>query len=275
MTVALPPLLSRILRAYHLGLNHPIKIRLWTLLRRTTGYARLTLPYGNGGWITLDERDYLQTIIYTTGSYEPEIWEYLSPLLTADEVVWDIGAHIGCFTILAMQDQRVETVHSFEPDPLSYAILKKNLALNRGNAHAYPFALSNHQGHNKLYQGSLPNTGLSSLDSSSIVVHLSKHVVDVDCRTIDDLVFTEGFQPPTIIKLDVEGWELFVLQGAHRLLSEKQPRAIVFEADCDSSGSIKDVHIVDYLVRNKYVIQWIKRKSGDVEMRENFMAVKI
>ncbi len=61
-----------------------MKLRFYYWLRRLSGYARLTIPYAKDGWITVDERDWLQREIYATGAYEPEVWEALSTFAIAE-----------------------------------------------------------------------------------------------------------------------------------------------------------------------------------------------
>src|SRR5207245_2543107 len=103
----LGPGTSRAMRAYYLGPDHPMKLRLWTWLRRSTGYPLLTVRYCGRGWIALDERDYVQRYVLTDGLYEPEVWEALFSSAWDSEVLWDIGAHVGTFTVRSMLDSRV------------------------------------------------------------------------------------------------------------------------------------------------------------------------
>lgn len=125
--------LSHLLTSYYLGPDHPAKLRLWSWLRRLMRYSRFTIKYANDGWITLDERDYLQHEILTKGCYEPEVWGSLSTFALQDECVWDVGANIGSFAIIAMLDSRVRALHVFEPDPYHADILAYNLRSNRGS----------------------------------------------------------------------------------------------------------------------------------------------
>src|SRR5262245_1719002 len=123
---------SWMLSQYYCAPDHPMKLRIWSLLRRFVEYRRLTVPYFETGWITVDERDYLQEMILRTGRYEPEVWSSLAEVAKSDEIVWDIGANIGSFTICALLDNRIRKVHAFEPDPLHAEVLSYNVALNEG-----------------------------------------------------------------------------------------------------------------------------------------------
>src|SRR5690349_17994902 len=98
---ALSTTVSKILRAYYLSEGHPSKLRIWRYLRKLQGYSRLTVPYIDVGWISLDERDHIQHSIFVNGAYEPEVWEALSSLAEDGEVIWDVGANIGSFALRA------------------------------------------------------------------------------------------------------------------------------------------------------------------------------
>src|SRR5712691_6579640 len=120
----------RLLIAYYRGPDHPMKLRLWRYMRQLSGYPPLTVAYGLGNWIRLDERDWLQSAILSHGAYEAEVWAALAHHATHDEVVWDVGAYIGSFVLSAAQDSRVKSVCAFEPDPMTLKLLHRNLALN-------------------------------------------------------------------------------------------------------------------------------------------------
>jgi len=235
------------------------------------GHARLTQAYAGTGWISLDPRDYVQNKIFREGFYEPEVWEALSTWAISEEVVWDIGAHIGGFAIRAGLDARVRQVHCFEPDPRQVEVLSDNLSMNRGRFAVHPFALSDHREIRPMTRGPAGNLGQTSL-----IPDIPNHqdVFDVPCDTIDDLVFGQRIPSPTLMKIDVEGWEWFVLQGAQRLLSEKPPKAIVFEDHCQPDGRPTDTKLLDFLQKLGYESQRILRRSGKIEGNENFLAVR-
>lgn len=246
-----------------------MKLSFYYGIRRLSGYPRLTFPYGEGGWITVDERDSIGHEILARGHYEPEVWEKLAAFADSREVVWDIGSHIGSFAIRAGLDPRVKEVHSFEPDPGSRAVLVSNLILNRGQHITHPVALSDKREIRKLFLGPSYNGGLSSL-----FLEVSEETVQVDCKTADELVFEDKINPPTLMKIDVEGWERQVLKGSQRLLKEIPPKAIIFESECKQSGEISTPVLTNLLESLGFRVTRIQRPSGLIEPRENFLAVR-
>jgi FkbM family methyltransferase len=272
--------LSRILTAYYRGRDHPSKLRIWRRLRQLSAYSPLTVAYGNGGWIAIDERDWLQNFILAYGAYEPEVWDALERCASCDEVVWDVGAYVGSFALRAAQDSRVKCVCAFEPDPITLETLKSNLALNGNPALLYPLALSDTTTRSTLIHGPATNTGMSTLrptPSTGMTHHASSPnrlaTFEVTCRTADDLVAQGQAPAPTLMKLDVEGWEYQVLNGARQLLRSTHLKAIVVESGCDPAGKLLDARLEELLKHYGYTLRRIPRPEGGIRGVENYLAV--
>jgi FkbM family methyltransferase len=271
-TRAIGERMSRVLRRYYLGHNHPMKLRLWGWLRRATGYAPLTVPLSGGGLIAIDERDNHQMEILRTGAYEPELWDTLGRFAVKDEVLWDVGAFVGSLSIQALHDPRVAGVHAFEPHPQQAERLEYNLRLNADSRWAvHRLALGDRDEQRRLFHYPFPLNG-----GASLAHDFGAGSFAVQCRCADSLVFGVGVPAPTLMKIDVEGWELRLLQGARRLLAEKPPRAIVFEASTQKGGdgAITDTRLTELLGAHGYRVEWIKRYSGEVWHRENYLATR-
>jgi FkbM family methyltransferase len=259
-----------------------MKLRLWRYIRQLSGYPPLTIAYGRGGWISVDERDWLQSAILSSGSYEPEVWATLAHHATCDEVVWDVGAHIGSFVLETTQDSRVRSVCAFEPDPVTLETLHRNLALNGHPARVYPLALSDTAEWRPLMHGPATNTGMSTLSPTSntgMTEHVSRRaelpMFEVLCRTADELI-AEGSAPaPTLMKIDVEGWEYQVVNGAQHLLRSNGLKAIVIEAGCDPSGRLLDDRLETLLHHHGYALSRIQRPDGQIRGVENYLAVRV
>lgn len=259
---------SAFLRAYYKGPDHPLKMRLWRWFRLWTGWPRLTVSYGKRSWITVDESDYIGMEILTKGSFELEVWQTLAEAASSNEVFWDVGAHIGCFTLLALEDPRVQEVHAFEPNPVQAALLSKHTILNQGKCTVHPFALSDQEETRQLHGGPDSNTG-----QASFIYRKGTGAFEAQCQTVDRLVFQEKLPAPTLMKIDTEGWERHVLEGAKRVLSEYPPKAIVFEAESDGAGTLQDKAIKVHLESRGYEIRWLRRLGGDLQELENFVAL--
>ncbi len=238
------------------------KARFFRWFRRLTGHPRLIIPYGEG-WISVDdEGEAIERTVWHQGIHEAEVWNALAAYADKGEVFWDIGANIGTVAIQGLLDSRVHEVHCFEPNPVIAAILEMNLHLNSGKYAVHQVALGDVVGEANLYWGTVHQSDVATLDKDRGFGH-----VQVSCTTVDRVI-ESGVAPPTLLKLDVEGWEEKVLIGARHLLVLHPPKAIVFEAEADSSGRILNENLLKLLENSGYRITWIRRTSGKLHQYE-------
>lgn len=134
-----------------------------------------------------------------------------------DEVdaVIDIGANIGQFAFMIHSVLPDKPVFSFEPDSDCFSILQDTFSIHKIPGRCYPFALSNKEEQVKLniYESPANNSMLARNGE------MPKVVKSVDCRTLDG--FRAEFEPHQsfFLKIDVQGAELLVLEGAKQFLS--------------------------------------------------------
>lgn len=145
-------------------------------------------------------------------------------LLKREDIVWDVGASVGLFTMHAVQ--RVQRVIAFEPDPETAGRLRKNVQLNgfMEKVDILQVALGEEEGKKELH-----TDGLGGL--APALGNLKRHsgAVSVQVETIDR-IYQQDAQGPTVLKIDIEGAELLALRGAKALLhSEQRPRIIFLE----------------------------------------------
>ncbi|MCX6213640.1 FkbM family methyltransferase [Spirosoma sp.] len=174
-------------------------------------------PYNFGDFsMYVDPHDTLQII--NSGKFEETETQTILSFVKANTVMLDIGANMGFYSIRVGQKAVHGKVFAFEPDPGNYATLQKNLVLNNlTNVTAYNAALSDKKETLRLY----------------------KHPFNVgDYRLYNDGDFTEYVDVPTLrlddtikervdlIKIDVQGFEYFVLKGGQALLAKYMPIVI-------------------------------------------------
>lgn len=155
-----------------------------------------------------------------TDSYEPIqpfILHEAAERLSAQTVL-DVGANIGFYTVLLGKIDSVDEVHAFEPMPEPFQELRDNVQLNQltDKCFLHQVALSDTPG-----QGEMTVIGeCSGANALSVTsIHQDKQAagsVLVPLSTVDEIVEAAG--KPFVMKLDVEGHEFSVLQGASRLL---------------------------------------------------------
>jgi FkbM family methyltransferase len=160
---------------------------------------------------------------YALGTTEPEIQELLAAHVHRGAVVWDIGANVGFYTVIASRLVGDGRVVAFEPSPASCAAIEHNLELNgMTNVDIARVAISDNVGTAMLnvFGGSTGSRLAGEEDSS--LAPLDR--IEVPVSTLDAQL--EVYPAPTLIKMDVEGAEAAALRGAARLLSECKPTLI-------------------------------------------------
>ncbi len=179
----------------------------------------------------------IKIICYPNNSYgsfivyakwpEFEELKFIYSILDSNDTYVDVGAHIGDSSLLAASKIKTGKVIACEPTPNIYAELLANIRLNNFERKIIPLqkAVSDKVG-----------TAFFSLEAASEVNHLllsSKKgkSIKVPTTTIDSLVEKYSLKDITILKIDVEGFELEVLKGAIKSLRSKKIDMILFEVN--------------------------------------------
>lgn len=183
--------------------------------RFTSLLVPVPLPYG--GWYLAASSDIDRRVL--CGGFESAEIQFLRRCLRPGMTVLDIGAHHGLYSLVASKSVRSRGhVHSFEPSPRERRLLELNLHFNlRQNVSVHANALGSDRGRASLFLVEGIGDGCNSLRSPSGCENT--HTVEVDIVSLDDFIQENGISAVDFIKMDVEGAELSVLQGASRLLS--------------------------------------------------------
>ncbi len=149
------------------------------------------------------------------GSYEYPIRKLFEKLVSEGDVVYDIGAHVGYYTLLAsgLVGEKGFVV-AFEPFPGNLVFLKQHLTINgANNTSVIEGVVLDFDGESKIREG--PNSFESTVDS--------KGRLSVQAYSIDSFVFKKKNRIPSIIKMDIEGSEFAALKGAVQTLKKNKP----------------------------------------------------
>lgn len=223
---------GEILRWYLRRARHPFKNYLVGHYWRWFERPRVWVQYDQNLGINVCLRDYVQQEIFFHSYYERTLVEWLKRTLQPDDIFWDVGANIGAITLIAAT--RCRRVVAFEPDPRSLKLLRENLAFNQlGNVEIVPCALGDGRESIILHQAAPLNTGMTSILPGRFE---AVGQVPVPMQRADEFLAEHPALTPTVLKLDVEGAEHLVLQGASALLMAQHVRAILFEDRVDSDG---------------------------------------
>lgn len=162
---------------------------------------------------------------YIKWHYESEhhILEDFIKTVESEDVIFDIGAHIGVYSCFGCQKALNGRTVAFEPHPESRDQLKKNVSLNTGNVEIHKNPLSN-------CEEMVVFNGTEGLPGhASIVKGNSENAFQTRTVTGDSLVKTKKLPQPNIVKIDVEGAEGLVIEGLEESLAKNQCRAVFCE----------------------------------------------
>ena len=160
---------------------------------------------------------------------EPETVLWIKENLKEGDVLWDIGANVGAYALLAAKMVSSASVVAFEPYIPTYSHLWDNIVLNECSNRITPFCLALSD-----------NTRMETLGISDLRAGSSEHVLggkhfDFIQASItmkaDDVLTLLGLEPPNLIKIDVDGYEMHVLKGMENLLRNPLLRSLIVETN--------------------------------------------
>ena len=158
-------------------------------------------------------------------TYEPENKRYFN---LKKGIFVDIGANIGRYTIMQAKKLKVGKVIAIEPEPRNFEILKKNIKLNNlENVIPVKIACSNSKGIANFWLGAEGEGTAHSL----IEIKNNSKKISVNTETLDNIMKKLKIKKVDLIKVDVEGLEPLIFEGAENML--KNHPKIIFEALSD------------------------------------------
>jgi FkbM family methyltransferase len=172
-------------------------------------------------WTTTPQ---LRSRVENIGGEAQLLERFLKNILKTD-LVWDVGAYIGMYSLFSSKIAAM--VYSFEPEPNANMMLKKNQKLNNiKNIQLVPCALSDKTGNGSIYCSAYEGKAIHSIRKEP---RLSTKGTPIKLYKGDDLVSNKMILPPNIVKIDVEGAECLVLSGMIESISESRCRCILIE----------------------------------------------
>lgn len=196
--------------------------------------------------------------------YDKQTKNIIKELCTSQSCCIDIGAHKGEVLDIMLQFAPEGTHHAFEPIPHMFSELKEKYS-ERKNIHIYDYALSNETGATTF------NYVISNPSYSGLVKRKydreNEEDTTIEVRTeLLDNVLPDTYKPD-LIKIDVEGGELLVLEGAQKIIKEATP-TIIFEhglgaSDCYGSTPEKVYDLLtQYNLRVSTMERWLSNKPS-------------
>ncbi len=182
----------------------------------------------------------------TYGTKEPETLEWIERYFEPEDVMYDVGANIGLYSLFAAKHLRGQCkVYAFEPEALNYARLSKNICLNGLSGVVVPccvavtdrlcfdtFYLNPHNFERmtggQLVSGSALHSFGTAMDYSGKFFQ-PVHQQGMVGVSLDHLWQAWGLDFPTHIKIDVDGSEEKIIAGAVQTLEDRRLKSVLVE----------------------------------------------
>lgn len=187
--------------------------------RAVDAYLNFLLGKGSGtGW----DRD-------------EEVRAATTRITRAEPVVFDVGANVGNWTAGLLQAIPAARVFMIDPSPGCQAAIR---AKKLPGVTVIPCAVGESVGEASFHFSSATD-GSASLHTRGDTPfrELSYQSINVEIRTMDDLLESLGIDFVDFMKMDIEGHELFALRGAQRALASRKIGALSFEFGCGNINS--------------------------------------
>jgi len=170
--------------------------------------------------IDLDINDWIQKQIFYNGMYEKDTVMKLNELLPEDGVFFDIGSNIGVYSLNMFR--KAKSVYAFEATKTTHDKLDKIITDNEiKNIHLYFNALDDKDDKEvSIFLSDESNNGANSMFNGKMLANKVKTI------TLDTFIERNKISSIDIIKIDIEGNELYALKGA--INGIKQFRPIIF-----------------------------------------------
>ncbi len=234
----------------------PINVGLRTLLKPIShhlpyrlvnnipvvGQIQLKLPNGKQLILVSDGCDSLASRIFWSGiqGFEPETIRLFLHLAKNAETVFDIGAHVGLFALLAAIGGEHRTIYAFEPVPRIIRYLETNVAVNFAqNVKIIPHAATNCDGEILLYIPDSIRLPATASTLSSYRSHTAE--ITVPATKLDTFARQNHLSQIDLVKIDAEGAEDKVLDGARFVLERDNPTIICEVLHGFVSDTLEDI----------------------------------
>ena len=218
-----------------------------------------------------------ETLYASVGSYsewyrahryetrEPGTIEWITSYVKKGDVFFDVGANTGLYAIYA--GKLGARAYGFEPEAENFASFNRNIRLNKSSLSvaALPTAISERAAVTALVLNGLavPGAALHRIDAQAA----NEQIVNVEAALalgLDILCTFFGLEEPTHIKIDVDGYEVSVLEGLN-IEKRTELRSVMIEV-----SQINQDHVMRVMTDARYTLE-ARESVGDQEVNELYV----
>ena len=214
-------------------------------------FGEFVVMQGRGDLGTIDE-------VFGRGIYQVPGFE-----AREGETCVDVGANVGCVTVLWRRTNRTGRIVAIEPHPVALASLRANLALNEGQAETAVVAAA---------AGAAAGAVAVQIDEDgqTMARHPGlehawgapyKHSIElqVPCRTLDDLLDAQGIDHVDLMKIDVEGFEAECLAGASQSLARVDRLIVEYHAPALRAACLERLRAAGFAIEERAPLLFARR----------------
>ena len=242
-----------------------------------TGRLTFKLKEGKEFKLETNQTSYLTKVIYWKGINSFEYTKLFNDLIKNCKVFFDIGANIGYYSIMAATSSRTVNIFSFEPAEGPQKYLESNIRINgfQDRIMNNNLALSNEAGKITFYEVnnekySYLKYNLSGVGNAEGIKHDRKmSEYEVPSNRLDNYVNENNIHGIDIIKIDTEGTEYLILEGARESIIKYKPIIICetlfnkIEAKLEELIKSFGYQFFNHSNNELYLVDTIIRKEDD------------
>jgi len=240
---------------------------LLRLSRMALGTRPVRFTIGRLVQIEGDLDDWMIVWAFMRGHERDRAFQRSIGLSNGAGIVLDIGAHAGIWSLLVAEQNQSADIRAFEPSPAAVEQLRRHLHMNGlDRIVVHPVGVGDRPGTRAFFQAPRSNSGASSFFNRQGSAEIAVPVV-----TVDAYLAREGLSHVDVIKVDVEGAEMLVFEGASRLLASDGAPMLFFELNDDlcASYGVTSQEVKRRLIAHGYrICRWERSRFSPVSVDE-------
>lgn len=197
------------------------------------------------------------------GIREPESTKIIPEMVKQGNIIIEIGANIGYYAFIESRLVGQEgKIYAIEPSPSNFAKLVKNIKLNNyKNIECFQIGIGDRKTKAKMYVSTHSNLNSLFYQKNRPILRTIK----INILSLDE--FLKDKSNPDFIRMDVEGYEYFILQGMKNTLKSKHPMKIFIELHPHIMRKQQTTSVLNKLMENGFEIKKCFRCFTNPEMK--------
>lgn len=203
----------------------------------------------------LEKDDGISSELLSYGIHEPLSTQLMNKEVKSGMTIIDIGSNIGYYAILENKlVGKYGKVFSIEPSPKNFELLNRNLELQpQKNFQTYNLAINDKN--EKIEFIINKKSNWSKIREPTDIIGKDDEVIKITSKTLDEFCNEEEIERIDLIRMDVEGLEVKIIEGSKNILKKYQPR-IMMEVHKSHIGKRKTKQMLEELQKLNYNIQY-------------------